>query len=77
MKPRASADLVTLSQGQSHLKWYKMTEVNGAYNQYMHGKYERTGLKSFHVVSIVKPFAKQDGLGELMNMTDDINPYGN
>ena len=35
MKPKVflSADLVTPSYGQGHRKWYKMLEVNGAFNK--------------------------------------------
>ena len=59
MKPKdfAFIDLVTPSQGQGPLKWYKMVEMNDADK---HGKYEKMRLKSLHIMYNVEGFAMQD-----------------
>ena len=49
---------MTLSQGQSQSKWYKMLEVNGVYK---HGRYAQIWLKSLRVTSTNKVSATQDG----------------
>ena len=61
MSPKGllSTDLVTLSQGQGHIKLYRMLEVDG-HNMLLHGKYWGIRLKSLCVKWKLKVFATEN-----------------
>ena len=53
-KKRKMNQIVSLNRGQSHWKWHKMVEVNGAHN---HVRCERNWLKNLQKMSSLKAVA--------------------